>query len=189
MELLFYANPYELTPSILPILIDDDPILKIPATEIDNIDDIDTQQLVVNMIETMKFANGIGIAAPQVGISKRLIVFYLPAARDDAGTGVPLTVLFNPVLDYLDNDKTVDFEGCLSVPGMRGQVSRHNRIQYSGFNERNEYICRIAVGWHARLVQHEFDHLNGILYHELIDKDADYPLITVEEWRKISEKK
>jgi peptide deformylase len=111
------------------------------------------------------------------------MVFYLPVARDDLnGAGVPLTCLINPIVEHLDDEKTVDFEGCLSVPGKRGKVVRARRIRYTGFSESGEAIDRVAEGWHARLVQHEFDHLNGVLYPELMEDQ----LITVEAWRLLS---
>lgn len=105
---------------------------------------------------------GIGLAAPQVNVSLRIIVFYLPPNRDDVnGVGVELTVLINPTIIPLDDVKVTDFEGCLSVPGVRGKVSRYKKIRYIGKSQNGETIDRVAEGWHARLVQHEFDHLNG----------------------------
>lgn len=172
-----------LTPKVLEIATDDDPVLKIKAIEVPAEQDI--QQLIVDMVATMKHANGIGLAAPQIRISLRVMVFFLPATRDDVNhVGVPLTVLINPVVVPLGEDKVEDFEGCLSVPGMRGKVPRYQKIQYSGFDENGAEICRVAEGWHARLVQHEFDHLNGILYPELMAEEDK--LQTLEQWKAFS---
>ena len=170
--------------TILDIATDDDPALKIRAEEVVNIDASEIQQLVLNMIATMYHANGIGLAAPQVRHSLRIMVFYLPAARDDVnGVGIPLTVLINPTVTPLSDNRVVDFEGCLSVPGLRGKVPRYYKIEYSGVSELGERITRVAEGWHARLVQHEFDHLNGILYPELMAHEDK--LISVDEWKKL----
>ena len=140
-----------------------------------------TKELVENMIQTMYAAKGIGLAAPQIRILKRIIVFYLPATRDDVnGVGVPLTVLINPNMTVLDDSTVIDFEGCLSVPGKRGRVTRYKKIKYSGFDTDGQFIEREAIGWHARLFQHEFDHLNGILYPEIMSKEDH--LITFEEY-------
>jgi peptide deformylase len=154
-------------PTVLDIASDDDPHLRIRAEEVKDIHTIASNaemlQLAVDMIATMKAANGIGLAAPQIRRSVRLIVFFLPATRDDvAGVGVPLTVLFNPELSLTPFDapsdqnnnsnrccteKVKDFEGCLSVPGMRGKVSRAKKIYYRGYDAKGERIDRVAEGW------------------------------------------
>ena len=171
-----------LIPVVRKIAIDNDPILKIPGIDVEDVMSPDIQQLIVDMLATMKFANGIGLAAPQISVSLRIMVFYLPAARDDINNvGVPETVLINPIIKPLNDETVVDFEGCLSVPGFRGQVKRFKRISYTGFNQFGEFIERIAEGWHARLVQHEFDHLNGVLYPELMAHEDK--LLTLEEWK------
>lgn len=171
---------------VLPIATDDDPALKVVASEVTDISSEAIQQIVVDMIATMYAAKGIGLAAPQVRIPLRIMVFYLPAARDDAfHVGVPETVLINPVVDYIEDEKVVDYEGCLSVPGFRGRVCRFRKIRYRGYSEKGEEIDRIAEGWHARLVQHEFDHLNGILYPELMAEEE--ALLTLEQWKALQE--
>lgn len=162
---------------VLKICVDNDPILKIVASEI-NLEDISSneiQQLLVDMIVTMKAAPGIGLAAPQVNVSKRIMVFQLPASRDNInGVGTPLTILINPTVTPInDSDRVSDFEGCLSVPGVKGKVLRYNKIEYTGYDEYGKFSSTIAEGWHARLVQHEFDHLNGILYPELMIEEDD----------------
>ena len=175
----------ELESHVLEIATDDDPYLKIRAEEVQDINDPSIQQLVVDMIATMYHATGIGLAAPQIRKSLRLMVFYLPAARDDINhEGVPLTVLINPVVTPAGDSTVSDFEGCLSVPGMRGKVPRYQKITYSGYTATGEYIERTAEGWHARLVQHEFDHLNGILYPELMAEEDK--LITLNEWKALT---
>lgn len=171
-------------PKLLEIADDSDPLL-LKLSEPVAVEEIacaEIQHLIQDMIKTMYAAPGIGLAAPQVRILRRIIVFYLPSARDDVNkTGVPLTVLINPNVEFLDDNKVSDYEACLSVPGKRGLVSRANKIRYRGLNERGEPIDVIAEGWHARLVQHEFDHLNGILYPSLMAQEDK--LLTVDEWK------
>ena len=173
----------DLAAKVLDIATDDDPLLKVKAVEVPVEQDI--KQLIVDMVATMKHANGIGLAAPQVRFSLRVMVFFLPAARDDVNhVGVPLTVLINPVVVPIGEDKVEDYEGCLSVPGMRGKVPRYHKIEYSGLDEHGAEIRRVAEGWHARLVQHEFDHLNGILYPELMAEEDK--LLTLDQWKALS---
>ena len=174
------------TPTILGIASDDESCLKQRANEVIDCTSEEIRQLVRNMIETMISAKGIGIAAPQVRIAQRVMVFYLPPCRDDVnGKGVPLTVLINPSVEYLDDESMVsDWEGCLSVPGRRGKVKRYRCIRYSGFSpESGERIERLAKGWHARVVQHEFDHLNGILYPDLMAEEDK--LLSIEEYNAL----
>jgi len=123
--------------------------------------------LVADMIETMRDANGAGLAAPQVHVPLRVVVFHVPAHRAEADTlPIPegLTVLVNPLIEPLAMDQETGWEGCLSVPGMIGAVPRFTRIRYSGIGADGASIVREADGFHARVVQHECDHLDGILY-------------------------
>jgi peptide deformylase len=128
--------------------------------------------LVRNMIETMIDANGAGLAAPQVHVPFRLAVFQAPEERSDPGLSekerydhtAPLTVIANPELEVLGDEMDGGWEGCLSIPGMRGFVERPAYIRYRGVNLKGETIERTARGFHARVVQHELDHLDGILY-------------------------
>jgi peptide deformylase len=122
------------------------------------------RRLAADMIETMHDAPGIGLAAPQVHVPLRLVVFFLPDGRAEGGGGVPVTVLANPLIEPLDDDVVSGWEGCLSVPGLRGEVPRFRRIRYSGVTPEGERIERVAEGMHARVVQHECDHLDGMLY-------------------------
>ncbi len=141
----------------------------------------EVQRLVPHMLETMDDADGLGLAAPQIYVPKRLVIFAIPGeraaeyARGEAGTGegaepgeaeddVPFTVLINPVIEPLDDEMELGWEGCLSVPGLRGRVPRYLRIRYGGLSLDGTPIEHTAEGMHARVVQHECDHLDGILY-------------------------
>lgn len=125
----------------------------------------DLRVLLADMHDTMAHHDGAGLAAPQIGVGLRVVIFGVnnnpryPHAED-----VPYTVLINPVLEMLSHEMEEAWEGCLSVPGLRGMVSRHARLRYRGLDENGRAIERIAEGFHARVVQHECDHLDGILY-------------------------
>jgi peptide deformylase len=120
-------------------------------------------RLAADMAETMEDSSGAGLAAPQVGVSLRVVVFHVPAGRA-AGEAVPLTVLVNPVIEPLDEEQTLSYEACLSLPGLTGEVPRFRRVRYRGVGLDGAVIERVAEGFHARVVQHECDHLDGILY-------------------------
>ena len=123
------------------------------------------ESLLVDMLDTMHHLNGVGLAAPQIGIDLRLVIFgFESSERYPDATGIPFTVLINPVLEALSNEEEEGWEGCLSVPGMRGSVPRYTHLHYSGFDQRGLAIDRTVEGFHARVVQHECDHLDGILY-------------------------
>jgi peptide deformylase len=122
-------------------------------------------QLIADMAETMMDAPGVGLAAPQVHVAKRIVVFQIPESRDAESGGVPVTALINPVIEPLGDDMADGVEGCLSLPDMiGGKVPRYTRIRYTGIGPDGETIEREAEGYHARVVQHECDHLDGILY-------------------------
>jgi peptide deformylase len=129
-------------------------------------------RLVADMIETMIDANGAGLAAPQVHVPLRILVFQAPEERAEEGFDqaerydhtAPLTVLINPVIEVVGQEKEGGWEGCLSVPGLRGYVERPAHIRYRGVDHEGKPVERTARGFHARVVQHEVDHLNGILY-------------------------
>jgi peptide deformylase len=122
-------------------------------------------QLVADMFDTMRVAHGAGLAAPQIGVDLALVVFgFDHTERYPDADAVPLTVLINPQITPLDDAKEDGWEGCLSVPGLRGVVPRFARIRYEGFDASGQRIEREAEGFHARLVQHECDHLIGKLY-------------------------
>jgi peptide deformylase len=122
-------------------------------------------RLVADMTETMRDAPGIGLAAPQVHVPLRLVIFHVPGDRAGPGEGpLDLTVLMNPVIEPLTPETALGWEGCLSVPGLRGVVPRWTRIRYSGVGLDGRPIRREASSLHARVVQHECDHLDGVLY-------------------------
>lgn len=125
------------------------------------------RRLVEDMIETMEDADGAGLAAPQVYAPHRIVVFRVPQERVGSLPGdvaQDLTVLVNPVVEPIGAEGLLGWEGCLSVPGLRGVVPRHARIRYRGVGLDGETIAREVAGFHARVVQHECDHLDGILY-------------------------
>ena len=148
------------------------PILRRPAEAVADPKAPEIVRLIADMLETLTDAQGIGLAAPQVHVSRRVVVFQVPRSRagdpdakeGDADGPVPLTVLINPVIEPLADDTAVDWEGCLSVPGLTGAVPRFKRIRYRGLTPAGGMVERIAEGFHARVVQHECDHLDGILY-------------------------
>ena len=122
--------------------------------------------LVSDMLHTMQSVNGAGMAAPQIGVDLQVVIFgsYQINPRYPEAPVVPRTVLINPVITPLDAAEESDWEGCLSVPGLRGMVPRLQRIRYTGFDQYGDPIDRTAEGFHARVVQHECDHLIGTLY-------------------------
>jgi peptide deformylase len=143
------------------------PALRARAAEVDDPAAPWVRALVEDMLETMEDAGGTGIAAPQVHAPHRIVVFRVAGERasDLPGDGdQPLTVLINPVIEPVGNEMALGWEGCLSVPGLRGVVPRHLRVRYRGLGLSGELIEREAAGFHARVVQHECDHLDGMLY-------------------------
>lgn len=121
--------------------------------------------LLADMRDTMAYLNGAGLAAPQIGVGLRVVIFGVKSnPRYPQVEEVPDTVLINPELEPLGAELEEDWEGCLSVPGMRGAVPRHRRLRYAGFDELGRRFERTVEGFHARVVQHECDHLDGILY-------------------------
>lgn len=121
--------------------------------------------LLEDLWDTMAAENGAGLAAPQIGVLKRIVVFgYQKNPRYPDAPPVPETVLINPVITPLDDNMDEDWEGCLSVPGMRGLVPRYQHIRYRGIDQHANPVEREVSGFHARVVQHECDHLDGILY-------------------------
>jgi peptide deformylase len=121
------------------------------------------KRLVADMLETLADIGGVGLAAPQVHVPARVVIFAVPAERDD-GAGVPMTMLVNPEVEPLSEDKAAGWEACLSVPGLTGVVPRFTHVRYRGVTPTGERIEREARDFHARVVQHECDHLDGILY-------------------------
>jgi peptide deformylase len=142
-----------------------DPLLFRVAEPVQEFDSPELHTLIGDMFDTMAALNGAGLAAPQIGVSRRVVIFGVEAnPRYPDAEPVPSTVLINPVIELLTKDTEEGWEGCLSVPGMRGLVSRYTRLRYSGFDQHGKPLTREAHGFHARVVQHECDHLDGILY-------------------------
>jgi len=143
-----------------------DPRLLRVARPVTAFDTAALHQLVQDMRETMQAANGAGLAAPQIGVDLQLVIFGSAVAnpRYPGRPLVPPTVLINPIVAPLGSEEAMDWEGCLSVPGLRGQVPRWLRIHYTGYDLYGNAIDRTVEGFHARVVQHECDHLQGLLY-------------------------
>lgn len=142
-----------------------DPRLLQSAAPVRDFSDPALRALIVDLQETMLAAGGAGLAAPQIGVGLQVVVFgFESSPRYPDAEPVPETILVNPLITPLDEEIEEGWEGCLSVPGMRGVVPRHLRIRYRGFDERGEAIDRTVSGFHARVVQHECDHLDGVLY-------------------------
>ncbi len=150
---------------IHPILRMGDPRLLGVARPVERLDTPELHSLVADLIETMRAADGAGLAAPQIGVPLRVVVFEVDHnPRYPEAEPVPLTVLVNPVLTPLTDEMEEGWEGCLSVPGLRGVVPRHRQLRYQGFDPRGRPIDRTVEGFHARVAQHECDHLDGVLY-------------------------
>ncbi len=158
------------------------PVLERRADDIVDPESEEIRTLVTDMIDSMIEVDGVGLAAPQIGVSLRVVVFCTPPEpaqgheADEGSPGAPgdpsreairaqpVTILFNPKIEVVDEEKELGIEGCLSVPGLCGPVRRYRRIRYTGMDAEGEPIDRTVEGFHARVVQHECDHLDGILY-------------------------
>ena len=142
-----------------------DPILLQPAAPVAQFDTPELHALIIDMQDTMQAMDGAGIAAPQIGVSLQVVIFGVGSnPRYPDAEQVPYTVLINPVLNFVGDEIEDGWEGCLSVPGLRGVVPRYTRMHYTGFDQFGNTIDRLVSGFHARVVQHECDHLAGILY-------------------------
>jgi len=142
-----------------------DPRLLRQAEPVTAFDTPELDALIADMFDTMHAANGAGLSAPQIGVNLQLVIFgFKQNSRYPEAPPVPETVLINPVLTPLGDDTEEGWEGCLSVPGLRGVVPRWTRLHYEGVDRHGQPISRDADGFHARVVQHECDHLAGILY-------------------------
>ena len=154
--------------SVRPVIRMGHPVLRRVAEPVTRYDTLGLHALVEDLWDTMHASGGIGIAAPQIAVPSRVVVFGLGEQADEAGCGrpaqIPPTVLVNPVIEPLDEDMADGWEACLSVPGMRGVVPRFRRIRYTGFDAFGKRIEREVDDYHARVVQHECDHLDGVLY-------------------------
>lgn len=142
-----------------------DPLLLQVAAPVEQFDTPELRALLVDMHDTMAALNGAGLAAPQIGVSLQVVIFGVGHnPRYPQAEEVPYTILINPQLEPVDAEEEEGWEGCLSVPGMRGLVPRYKRLRYRGFDPEGQPIDRTVSGFHARVVQHEVDHLQGILY-------------------------
>jgi peptide deformylase len=151
--------------AIRPVLRMGDPRLLEPSRPVERFDTPELHALIADMEETMRALNGAGLAAPQIGVGMRVVIFGVERnPRYPDAEPVPYTVLINPVLEPLGAEVEGGWEGCLSVPGMRGLVPRYRRLRYQGYDPYRRAIDRSVEGFHARVVQHECDHLDGILY-------------------------
>src|SRR5512138_3697406 len=151
--------------AIRPVLRMGHPLLREVAAPVSAFGTSELRTLVQDMDDTMRALNGAGIAAPQVGVSLRVVIFEVAHnPRYPHAEAVPYTVLVNPVLEPIGTEQEDGWEGCLSVPGLRGLVPRYRQLRYRGFDLEGRAIDRTVRNFHARVVQHEVDHLDGILY-------------------------
>ena len=151
--------------AVKPILKMGDPRLLRVAKPVERFDTPALRDLLQDMFDTMVAANGAGLAAPQIGVDLQVVVFgFNRNERYPEAPPVPMTVLINPTITPIGDEQVDGWEGCLSVPGLRGVVPRWQKIRYQGFDAKGEPIDREVDGFHARVVQHECDHLQGVLY-------------------------
>ena len=177
------------------------PVLSRPAQQVSNPSAPEVRRLIQDMLETMVDAEGTGLAAPQVYVPLRVVIFYVARERaqreedaapdadkslDEEAPAVPLTVLINPRWEPLSEEVVMGPEACLSVPGLMGQVPRYRRIRYGGLTSEGQEIEREAEDFHARVVQHELDHLDGVLYPQRMI-DASTLIFTSEAGARFSE--
>lgn len=157
-----------------------EPCLLQQAIPVEQFDTPELHALIQDMEDTMLSLNGAGIAAPQIGVSLRVVIFGQKAQdecknpRYPDADAVPYTVLINPVLTPINTEMEEGWEGCLSVPGMRGIVPRYVRLHYAGVDQYGNKVDRLVDGFHARVVQHECDHLDGVLYPMRINDLRDF---------------
>jgi peptide deformylase len=156
--------------AVRPILRLGHPLLRQVAAPVTEFATPALSELVHDMLDTMRANNGAGLAAIQIGVLQRVVVFELEHnPRYPEAEPVPLTVLVNPEIELLGDERELGWEGCLSVPGLRGLVPRYRRLRYQGRDELGQPIDRTVADFHARVVQHECDHLDGILYPQRIE--------------------
>jgi len=146
------------------------PLLQQVAQPVTDFNTPQLDALIEDMLDTMHALDGAGLAAPQIGVSQRVVIFEVASnPRYPDVEEVPRTVLINPEITPLDEAREAGWEGCLSVPGMRGLVPRYTRIRYTGVDPSGQPVEREVTHFHARVVQHEVDHLDGILYPQRIE--------------------
>jgi peptide deformylase len=159
---IFKFNNYIFIVSILKIAKLGHPILVKKTKEINDLGSIDLKKIVFDMSETMIDASGIGLAAPQIHLSHRIFIYRNPEIEE--GETINISVLVNPVIEKVTDETEDDWEGCLSIPGMLGLVRRYKKIKFNALDLNGKKIHGKVEGLHARVIQHELDHLNGILY-------------------------
>jgi peptide deformylase len=165
---------------ICPVLKMGDPRLLEKSQPVEAFGTPQLRELIADMRDTMADLNGAGLAAPQIGVALRVVIFGVKRnPRYPDAEEVPDTVLINPVITPLGDEMEEAWEGCLSVPGMRGVVPRFKRLRYRGFDESGNPIDRSVEGFHARVVQHECDHLDGILYPMRIRDMSQFGFVEV----------
>lgn len=136
-----------------------------PSLAVENFSTAALFNLIQDMKDTMKEKGGVGIAAPQIGYQQRVIMFgFEHSKRYPNEKPIPFTILINPVIEILDQAQTTGWEGCLSVPGIRGLIPRYNKIKYTAYDPEGNLLTQTVAGFHARVIQHECDHLDGILF-------------------------
>ncbi len=151
------------------------PSLQQPSKKVGSFNTPELNQLIQDMWDTMQAENGAGLAAPQIGVNLQVVIFgFKDNPRYVDAPEVPTTVLINPEINPLSSTMDHQWEGCLSLPGMRGRVPRYTHIHYRGFDAQGQLIDREVEGFHARVVQHECDHLDGILYPQRIQDMAEF---------------
>lgn len=156
--------------AILEILKMGDPKLLIKSLPVIDFAGEELRNRVSDMVDTMRFYQGVGLAAPQIGVSQQIIVLEVTHnKRYPQAESIELDVLINPKITQCSEQTEVGWEGCLSLPGLRGQVVRSNSISYEAFNLEGELLTKTVSEFHARIIQHEIDHLNGILYPNRLD--------------------
>ncbi|MBS1015336.1 peptide deformylase [Acetobacter persici] len=147
------------------------PVLLRRADEVADVTAPEITSLIQDMMETLKDAGGVGLAAPQVHVSKRVFLYFVPESRSEGEDDPPcdVQVLINPVLEPVGEDQVPRLEGCLSIPGLRGEVPRYRRVRYAGYDQKGNPVHGVASGFRANVMQHEMDHLDGILYPMRMD--------------------
>ncbi len=169
--------------SVQPIVRLGHPSLRTPAKPVPlaRIGRPEIQQLIDEMVETMRAAPGVGLAAPQLGVELQVFV-YEAAGNPDRGPEIPLRVVINPMITTQSGELVYDWEGCLSIPDLRGLVPRHPAVRVRGIDREGQPLDYVAQGFEARIVQHEFDHLNGVVF---LDRMRDlHSLSYLEEWEQ-----
>ena len=172
--------------SILKIARQGHPVLSKKANPVKNITGPNIKKLIHDMSETMIDAKGIGLAAPQVHVSKQIIIFRLLDENETEDDQIKITALINPKITILSKETENNWEGCLSIPGMLGLVTRYKKINYAGFDMDGNVINQNAEGLQARVIQHEFDHLMGVMYTQRLANKMAYGFVEeIEEyWKK-----